>query len=91
MCNGGKAATTGRARQLEAGRVGGRWWVAQAEAARPALAHDFRPIDDARGSAWYRRTVAENLVRGFLLETLHAAVPNLSLRPSGTVHLVVVS
>lgn len=91
LCFGGMAATTARARQLEAALVGRAWTVATVEAALPALAADFRPIDDARGSAWYRRTVAENLVRGFVLETLHAAVPNLSLRPSGTVHLEVVS
>ncbi len=91
LCFGGMAATTARARHLEAALLGRPWTVAQVEAALPALANDFRPIDDARGSAWYRRTVAENLVRGFVLETRHAAVPNLSPRPSGTVHLEVVS
>jgi xanthine dehydrogenase small subunit len=84
------AATTARARHLEAALLGRAWTVAQVEAALPALANDFRPIDDARGSAWYRGTVAANLVRGFVLETRHAAVPNLSQRPSGTVHLEVV-
>lgn len=91
LCYGGMAATTARARHLEAALVGKPWTIAQVEAALPALAQDFRPIDDARGSAWYRRTVAENLIRGFVLETRQVAVPNLSQRPSGTVHLEVVS
>ena len=91
LCFGGMAATTARARSLEAALLNKPWTAAQVEAALPALANDFRPIDDARGSAWYRRTVAENLVRGFVLETQSVAVPNLSQRPSGTVHLEVVS
>lgn len=91
LCFGGMAATTARARQLEAALVGRAWTIAEVEAALPALARDFKPIDDARGSAWYRRTVAENLVRGFVLETQRAAVPQQAQRPSGTVHLEVVS
>ncbi len=91
LCFGGMAATTARARNLEAALIGRPWTVAQVEAALPTLASDFRPIDDARGSAWYRRTVAENLVRGFVLETRQVAINNLSQRPSGTVHLEVVS
>jgi xanthine dehydrogenase small subunit len=91
LCFGGMAATTARARNLEAALIGKPWTVAQVEAALPALAADFRPIDDARGSAWYRRTVAENLIRGFVLETRQVQINNLSQRPSGTVHLEVVS
>ena len=87
---GGMAATPARARNLEAALLGRSWSLAQVEAALPALAQDFRPIDDLRGSAWYRGTVAANLVRGFVLETQHQARPNLSQRPSGTVHLEVV-
>ena len=87
---GGMAATPARARNLEAALLGRSWSLAQVEAALPALAQDFRPIDDLRGSAWYRGTVAANLVRGFVLETQHQARPNLSERPSGTVHLEVV-
>jgi xanthine dehydrogenase small subunit len=66
---GGMAATPARARNLEAALLGRSWSLAQVEAALPALAQDFRPIDDLRGSAWYRGTVAQNLVRGFVLET----------------------
>ena len=87
---GGMAATPARARNLEAALLGRSWSLAQVEAALPALAQDFRPIDDLRGSAGYRGTVAANLVRGFVLETQSEARPNLSQRPSGTVHLEVV-
>ena len=87
---GGMAATPARARNLEAALLGRSWSLAQVEAALPALAQDFRPIDDLRGSAWYRGTVAQNLVRGFVLETQSEARPNLSQRPAGTVHLEVV-
>ncbi len=90
LAYGGMAATPARARHLEAALLGGSWSLAQVEAALPALAHDFRPIDDLRGSAWYRGTVAANLVRGFVLETQQEARPKLSQRPSGTVHLEVV-
>jgi len=88
---GGMAATPARARHLEAALLGRSWSLAQVEAALPALAQDFRPIDDLRGSAWYRGTVAANLIRGFVLETQREPRPNLSQRPSGTVHLEVVS
>jgi len=89
LAYGGMAATPARARQLEAALLGQPWTPAAVEAALPALARDFQPIDDLRGSAWYRGLVAANLVRGFVLETQQAALPNLSQRPSGTVHLEV--
>ncbi len=90
LAYGGMAATPARARNLEAALLGRTWSIDQVEAALPALAQDFRPIDDLRGSAWYRGTVAANLIRGFALETQREPQPNLSQRPSGTVHLEVV-
>ncbi len=90
LAYGGMAATPARARRLEAALLGRTWSIGQVESVLPALAEDFRPIDDLRGSAWYRATVAANLVRGFALETERASLPNLSQRPSGTVHLEVV-
>ena len=42
-------------------------------------------MDDHRGSAWYRRTVAENLLRGFVSEFVNQVPVQLSDRPSGTV------
>jgi xanthine dehydrogenase small subunit len=87
---GGMAATPARARQLEAALLGKPWTEATVEAALPALARDFRPLDDHRASAWFRGQVAENLVRGFYLETRGAGRPELPPRPSSTVHLEVV-
>jgi len=89
LAYGGMAATPARARRLEAALVGRTWSLSQVESALPALEQDFRPIDDLRGSAWYRGVVAGNLVRGFVLETQQTRIPNLSQRPSGTVHLEV--
>lgn len=86
---GGMAATPARARGLEAALLGRPWTTATVEAALPALGDDFRPISDHRGSSWYRRQVAENLVRGFYLETLTEPRPELPARPSSTVRLEV--
>ena len=65
MAFGGMAATPSRARHLEAALIGCPLTEAGVEAAIDELARDFQPIDDHRGSAWYRETVAANLVRGF--------------------------
>ena len=46
--------------------------------------------DDHRGSAWFRGQVAENLVRGFYLETVGAPRPEPPERPASTVHLNIV-
>jgi xanthine dehydrogenase small subunit len=43
------------------------------------------PIDDHRGSAWYRRTVARNLLLGFFHETARTPAPGLPYRPTATV------
>lgn len=84
---GGMAATPSRAPLAEAAAVGQPWSAATAELAAQALLEDFSPIDDHRGSAWYRRTVAQNLVRGFFEETQGGGSPSLPHRPSGTVVL----
>jgi xanthine dehydrogenase small subunit len=55
---GGMAATPGRARHAEAALLRDGF-----AAARAALARDFQPIDDWRGSAAYRLQVASNLLR----------------------------
>lgn len=89
LAYGGMAATPARARHLEAALLGRLWTVEQVEAALPELARDFRPLDDLRGSAWYRGLVAANLVRGFVMETQRSHLPNLSQRPSATIHLEV--
>jgi hypothetical protein len=61
------------------------WSEEAVEHAAAALADDFTPIDDHRSSAWYRATVAANLLRGFYTETLASYAPGLPDRPSGTV------
>lgn len=82
---GGLAATPARALTTEAALLGQPWAPAQIEAAIGALDADFEPIDDHRGSAWYRRTVAQNLLRGFFLETQRQPLPRLPYRPTGTI------
>jgi CO/xanthine dehydrogenase FAD-binding subunit len=82
---GGMAATPARARA----RRGGCWSAAPSRprpssAAIPAAGPDFTPIDDHRGSAWYRQTVAKNLLRGFFEETKDARFRPLPEAPSGT-------
>jgi xanthine dehydrogenase small subunit len=82
---GGVAATPARARHFEAALEGKPWNRSSVEAAILTLHDDFTPLDDHRGSAWYRRTVAANLARGFFLETEEDDHPDLPDRPSGTV------
>lgn len=80
---GGMAAIPARARAAEAALAGAAWDEAAIERATVALARDFAPISDHRGSAAYRRTVAANLLRRLWLESrgvpvrLHAAEPAL--------------
>lgn len=82
---GGMAAVPARAKKTEAALVGQAWTEEAVVAAAAKLEEDFTPIDDHRGSAWYRRTVAKNLLRGFFLETTQTKRPRLGYRPTGTV------
>jgi xanthine dehydrogenase small subunit len=82
---GGMAATPARARQAEAALCGRPWTEETVEAAAEALAEDFSPIDDHRASAWYRATVAANLLRGFFMETRADRLPIFSDRPTAAV------
>lgn len=85
---GGMAARPGaRAQGAEAAVLGKPWNEATADQAARAIASDFAPIDDHRGSGWYRATVAANLVRGFELETRAEPCPRLPYRPTATVCL----
>ncbi|MBM3352009.1 MAG: hypothetical protein FJY51_01945 [Betaproteobacteria bacterium] len=56
---GGMAATPARAMRAEAA------WRDGLEASCAALAQDFQPLSDHRGSAWYRLVAAQNLLRKF--------------------------
>jgi xanthine dehydrogenase small subunit len=68
---GGMAATPARAPRAEAAFSQG------VEAACAALAEDFKPLSDHRASAWYRLTVAQNLLRKFALGSRPRAILDL--------------
>jgi xanthine dehydrogenase small subunit len=65
---GGMAGTPRRAAAAETALNGRRWDGAAAEAAALALALDFDPLSDLRGSAAYRLLAAQNLIRRLWLE-----------------------
>jgi len=89
LAYGGMAATPKRAAEAEAALVGQPWRQTSVEAAVKALAKDFQPLSDHRGSAGYRSLVAGNLLRGFFLETQGTPQPTLlpghasTVQPSG--------
>jgi xanthine dehydrogenase small subunit len=65
---GGMAGIPARAPACEAALTGKPWSEAAIEAAAEALAQDYQPLSDLRGSAEYRLAAAANLVRGLWLE-----------------------
>jgi xanthine dehydrogenase small subunit len=65
---GGMAGTPRRARGCEAALIGQPWAEQTITAAMQALGRDFAPLNDVRGSAGYRSTVAANLLRRLWLE-----------------------
>jgi xanthine dehydrogenase small subunit len=65
---GGMAAIPARAPACEAALIGKPWSEETIEAAAEALARDYQPLSDLRGSAGYRLAAAANLVRGLWLE-----------------------
>jgi xanthine dehydrogenase small subunit len=60
---GGMAGIPARAPRCEAALAGKPWNEATVEDAARALSEDYRPLDDLRGSAAYRRIAAANLLR----------------------------
>jgi xanthine dehydrogenase small subunit len=66
---GGMAAIVKRAASAEAALVGKPWTQASVNAAKLALAQDFKPLSDMRASADYRLQVAQNLIQRLWLET----------------------
>ena len=70
---GGMAATPARARATEAALLGQPWTEATVEAAITALCTEFKPLDDLRASAAYRRQAAAGLLRRLWLETCGTA------------------
>ena len=69
LAYGGMAATVKRAGGAEAALVGQPWSEASVNAAKMALAQDFKPLSDMRASAAYRLQVAQNLLQRLWLET----------------------
>lgn len=65
---GGMAGIPARAPACEAALIGSAWSETTIEAAADALAQDYQPLSDLRGSAEYRLAAAANLVRGLWLE-----------------------
>lgn len=64
---GGMAATPRRAPRAEAALLGRRFDHTAIDAAIAALADDYQPLDDVRGSAGYRHQVAASVLRGLWL------------------------
>ena len=87
LAYGGMAARPARASRTEAALVGQPWTEVSVEAALGQLEQDFTPLNDHRGSAWYRATVARNLLRGFFHETLAEAQPRLQEHHTATVQV----
>ncbi len=85
LAYGGMAATPSRAAGAERALVGRPFDEAAVNDAVAALATDFTPMSDHRGTAWYRATLAGNLLRGFYLETRNDRQPTLPARHAGTV------
>jgi xanthine dehydrogenase small subunit len=71
---GGMAGTPARAPACEAVLIGQRWSETTIEAAATALAGDYTPLTDARGSSTYRLTAAANLLRRLWAEQSGEAV-----------------
>lgn len=72
---GGMAGIPARAPACEAALIGQAWSEASVAEAVAALARDYQPLDDLRGSASYRVTVAGNLLRRLWHESQHPDEP----------------
>jgi xanthine dehydrogenase small subunit len=78
---GGMAGIPKRARAVEAALTGAAWSEAAIEAALPAFAEDFAPLDDLRASAGYRLAAAGNMLRRYWRERTGEAARVLEVRP----------
>jgi xanthine dehydrogenase small subunit len=83
---GGMAATPKRAGQAERAVVGDAWSEANVRRAMDAMAHDFAPITDARGSAAYRLKTAQNLLLRFFLENVSGSPETRAIDAKALVH-----
>jgi xanthine dehydrogenase small subunit len=78
---GGMAGTPKRAVAAEAAFCGATWSQAACEAAAEALARDFAPLTDVRGSSAYRLTAAGNVLRRLWFESIGEGDTVLTLEP----------
>jgi xanthine dehydrogenase small subunit len=69
LAYGGMAAIVKRGAGAEAALLGKPFTQASVNAAKLALAQDFKPLSDMRASAAYRLQVAQNLIQRLWLET----------------------
>ena len=69
LAYGGMAATVKRGALAEAAIIDQPWTQATVNAAKAALAEDFKPLSDMRASAAYRLQVGQNLLQRLWLET----------------------
>jgi xanthine dehydrogenase small subunit len=81
---GGMAAIPTRVAAVEHALLGQPWTEHSVAAAAAQLPEALTPIGDHRGSAWYRATVAQNLLLGFFHETATAPSAALPDRPTST-------
>jgi len=87
LAYGGMAATPARALLTEHALLGEPWTAENVQRASAFLDHDFTPIDDHRSSAWYRATVARNLLLGFFDETRDNPMVPLRAGHTGTLEV----
>ncbi len=87
LAYGGMAATPARALLTEQALMGEPWTAENVQRAAAFLDHDFTPIDDHRSSAWYRATVARNLLLGFFDETRENPLAPLRAGHTGTLEV----
>lgn len=66
---GGMAATTVRAKHVEAAIVGKPWTAETLKTVDGSIAQDFQPMSDHRGTDAYRLRAAANLIRRLQIET----------------------
>lgn len=85
LAYGGMAAVPKRALAAEAVLRGATFSEENVLRAAEVLSQDLNPISDHRGSAWYRQTVARNLLHGFWLEAQDQHLPRLPARPIATI------
>lgn len=85
LAYGGMAATPLRAYEVESFLYNKSLDAKSIEQSVALMRTAFTPMTDHRGSAWYRATVASNLLRGFFLERAANVSVGLPNRPTATI------